>query len=71
MFDNVDPNHPLVGREKEDIGNPEENIEQGHVHVVVETIVDQSSVSVFQEDRPTERETCTGWGVPKKRRFRI
>ena len=47
MFDNVDPNHPLVGREKEDIGNPEENIEQGHVHVVVETIIDQSSVSAF------------------------
>ena len=71
MFDNADPNHPLIDGQEEYIGNPEENFEQGHVHVVVETIVDQSSVSVFQEDRPTERETCTGWGVPKKRRFRI
>ena len=44
------PEDPLVNRQEEDIGEPEENIEQGHVHVVVVTIIDESSIGVFQED---------------------
>ena len=51
----MNPHHPLADGDEEDIGEPEEPSEQRHVHVVVVTIVDKSSVSVFQEDRPTDR----------------
>ena len=47
MFDKVNPLDSLVDREEGDIGYPEENIEQRHVHVVVVTIIDQASISVF------------------------
>ena len=50
----MNPQDPLVDCEKWDIGEPEEDIEQEHVHVVVVTIVDQSSFGVFQEDTPKE-----------------
>ena len=39
MFEKVNPDYPLVDREKDDIGEPEENIEERHVHVVVVTII--------------------------------
>ena len=50
----MNPQDPLVDREEEYIGDPEENVEQGQVHVVVVTIIDKSSIGVFQEDRPKE-----------------
>ena len=52
MFEKVNPQDSLVDREEGDIGEPEENIEQGHVHVIIVTIIDQSSIRVFQEDKP-------------------
>ena len=39
MFKQVNPDDSLVDREEEDIGEPDENIEERHVHVVVVTII--------------------------------
>ena len=50
----MSPDDPLVDREENNIGEPEENVEQRHVHVVVVTIIDKSSIRVFQEDKPKE-----------------
>ena len=47
MFEQVNPDHSLVDRKENNIGEPEENIEQSHVHVVVVTIIDKSSIRVF------------------------
>ena len=54
IFDKMSPDDPLVDREENNIGEPEENVEQRHVHVVVVTIIDKSSIRVFQEDKPKE-----------------
>ena len=47
MFEKVNPQDSLVDRKEGDIGEPEENIKQRHVHVVVVTIIDQPAISVF------------------------
>ena len=55
MFEEVNPDHALVDREDDDVGEPEESVEERHVHVVVITIIGKSSVSIFQQDKPTYR----------------
>ena len=47
MYEKVNPHVSLVEHEEGDVGEPEENIEQRHVHVVVVTIIDQPPISVF------------------------
>ena len=39
MFDQEWPEHPLVHSQAADVDDPEKNLEQGDVHVVVVTIV--------------------------------
>ena len=39
MFEQVNPEDPLVDQEEDDVGKPKEKIEQKHVHVVVVTII--------------------------------
>ena len=70
MFEKVNPQDSLVDREEGDIGEPEENIEQRHVHVVVETIIDQPAISVFQEDAPSESLKKLQNSMDEEREFR-
>ena len=55
MFEEVNPHHALVDSEDDDVGEPEESVEERHVHVVVITIIGQTSVSIFQQDKPPYR----------------
>ena len=47
IFEKVSPHNPLIDSEDDDVGWPEENIEERHVHIVVVTIIDKSTISVF------------------------
>ena len=51
MFKEVNPHHSLVDSEDDDVWEPEEGIEERHVHIVVVTIIGQSSVSIFQQGK--------------------
>ena len=54
MFDKEWPDDGLVHNEEADVQKPEQQLEEPHVHIVVVTIIDKSSIRVFQEDKPTE-----------------
>ena len=49
MFDQEWPEHPLVHSQTADVDDPEENLEQGDVHVVVVTIVDEATIGVLHQ----------------------
>ena len=51
-FNHVNPHDALVDDQDEDIGEPEENRDQGHIHVVVVTIIDKPTIRIFQKDEP-------------------
>ena len=52
MFKCIWPHHSLVDGKGANVGGPEENIEQSPVHVVIITIVGQTSVSIFDQYKP-------------------
>ena len=52
MFDQEWPEHPLVHSQFTDVDDPEEKLEQGDVHVVVVTIVDEATVRVLYQHKP-------------------
>ena len=51
MFDQEWPEHPLVRSQTADVDDPEENLEQGDVHVVVVTIVDEATIGVLHQHK--------------------
>ena len=52
MFDPKWPGHALMDSKAAEVGGPEENIEQSPVHVVIITIVGQTSISIFDQYKP-------------------
>ena len=52
MFDPKWPRHALMDSKAAEVGGPEENIEQSPIHVVIVTIIGQTSVSIFHHHKP-------------------
>ena len=48
------PHHTSREGEETDVGDPEEKFEQRDVHVVVVTIIGQSSVRIFHQHKPQD-----------------
>ena len=52
VFDWEGKNVSLVDQEEADVDDPEESVEQRHVHVVIVTIIHQAAVNILYQDKP-------------------
>ena len=52
VFDWEGQNASLVDQEEADLDDPEESVEQRHVHVVIVTIIHQAAVNILYQDKP-------------------
>ena len=52
VLDGVGKKVSLVDQEEADVDDPEESVEESHVHVVVVTIIHQAAVNVLYQDKP-------------------